>query len=103
MSVNSQLSKKNLTCKLTVLWALSSVIRASSIQHLNINFMAKTKSCYKFYLISFIRVGEKVKHHQQPLIRNIPKVKVFVLPGLWMNILHEQRCGDLVKSTLNFY
>ena len=50
MSVSSQLSEKNLTCKLTVLLALSSALRASSIQHLNINFMAKTKSCYKFYL-----------------------------------------------------
>ena len=50
MSVRSQLSEKNLTCKLTVLLALSSALRASSIQHLNINFMAKTKSCYKFYL-----------------------------------------------------
>ena len=49
MSVNSQLSEKNLTCKLTVLLALSSALRASSIQHLNINFIAKTNSCYKFY------------------------------------------------------
>ena len=46
MSVNYQLSEKNLTCKLTVLLALSSALRALSIQHLNINFMAKTKSCY---------------------------------------------------------
>ena len=49
MSVNSQLSEKELTCKLTVLLALSSALRASSIQHLNIDFMAKTNSCYKFY------------------------------------------------------
>ena len=49
MSVSSQLSEKNLTCKLTVLLAWSSALRASSIQHLNINFMAKTKSCSKFY------------------------------------------------------
>ena len=32
-----------------MLLALSSALRASSMQHLNINFMAKTKSCYKFY------------------------------------------------------
>ena len=31
-----------------MLLALSSALRASSIQHLNINFMTKTKSCYKF-------------------------------------------------------
>ena len=49
MSVNSQLSEKNLTCKLTVLVALSSALRASSTQHLNNNFMAKTKSSYNFY------------------------------------------------------
>ena len=49
MSVNSELSEKKLTCKLTVLLALSSALRASSIQHLNINFLAKTNSCYKFF------------------------------------------------------
>ena len=49
MSVNSQLCEQNLTCKLTVLLALSSALRTSSIQHLNINFMSKTNSCYKFY------------------------------------------------------
>ena len=60
MSVNSQLPEKNLTCKLTVLLALSSVLRTSSKQHLNINFMAKTKSCYKFYfnkLHKSLRIG----------------------------------------------
>ena len=49
MSINSQLPEKDLTCKLIVLLALSSALRASSIQHLNINLMAKTESCYKFY------------------------------------------------------
>ena len=49
MSVNSQLSEKNLTYNLTVLLALSSALRASSIQHLNINCITKTNYCYKFY------------------------------------------------------
>ena len=49
MSVNFQLSEKNLTCELAVLLALSSALRRSFMQHLNINFMAKTKSCNKFY------------------------------------------------------
>ena len=49
ISVNSQLSeKKKLIYKFTVLLALSSALRASSIQHLNNNFMGKTKSCYNF-------------------------------------------------------
>ena len=48
-SVNSHLFEKKLACKLTVLLALSSALRASYIKHLNINFMAKIKSCYKFY------------------------------------------------------
>ena len=61
MSVSSQLSEKNLTCKLTVLLALSSALRASSIQHLNINFMAKTKSCYKFYLNKLDKSWRKCK------------------------------------------
>ena len=49
MFVNCRLSEKKLTCKSAVLPALSSVLRASSIQHLNINFMPKTNSIYKFY------------------------------------------------------
>ena len=40
MSVNSQLSEKDLTCTLVVLLVLFSALRALSIQHLNINFMA---------------------------------------------------------------
>ena len=48
MSVNYKLFEKNLTYKLTVLFALCSALRASSIQHLSIKFMAKAKSCYKF-------------------------------------------------------
>ena len=82
MSVNSQLLEKTLICKLTVLLALSSVLRASPIQHLNINFMSKTRSCYKFYFNKLQKSWEKVKHYQQSLIRNIPKMKVFVLLGL---------------------
>ena len=49
MSVNSQLSDKDLTHKLTVLMALSSASRASSLQHLNIKFMARNDMSYKFY------------------------------------------------------
>ena len=41
MSDNSQLSDKDLTHKLTVLMTLSSASRTSSLQHLNIKFMAK--------------------------------------------------------------
>ena len=82
MSVNSQLFEKHLTCKLTVLLALSSALRASSMQHLNINFMAKWQKpslVISSISISFMRVREKVKHHQQSLTRNIPKMKAFVL------------------------
>ena len=49
MSDNSQLSDKDLTHKLTVLMALSFVARASSLQHLNITFMARNEMSYKFY------------------------------------------------------
>ena len=49
MSDNSQLSDKDLTHKLTVLMALLSASRTSSIQHLNIKFMAKNDTPYKFY------------------------------------------------------
>ena len=48
MSDNSQLSDKDLTHKLTVLMVLSSASRASSIQHLNIKFMARNMS-HQFY------------------------------------------------------
>ena len=49
MSDNSQLSDKDLTHKLTVLMALLSASRTSSIQHLNIKFMAKNDTPCKFY------------------------------------------------------
>ena len=54
-------SKKDLTCKLTVLLTLSSVLRVSSIHHLNINFIATTKSCYKFYFNKPDKSLRKVK------------------------------------------
>ena len=49
MSDNLQLSDKDLTHKLTVLMALSSASRASSLQQLNIKFMARNEISYKFY------------------------------------------------------
>ena len=61
MPVNSQLSEKKLTCKLTVLLALSSTLRASSMQHLKINFMTKTNSYYKFFFNKLHRSWRKEK------------------------------------------
>ena len=61
MSINSQFSEKKLTCESTVLLALSSALRASSIQHLNIHFMAKTKSCYKCYFNKLQKSWKKGK------------------------------------------
>ena len=58
MSVNSKLSEKFFNLELN---CVISVLRASSIQHLNINFMAKTNSCYKFYFNMLIRVRKKVR------------------------------------------
>ena len=49
MSDESQKSDKDLTQKLTVLMVLSSVSRASSLQQLNIKFMARNDTSYKFY------------------------------------------------------
>ena len=40
---NSLLKDAGLTCKLTTLLALTTVLRASMIQHLNTEFMAKDK------------------------------------------------------------
>ena len=48
MSDNSRLSDKALPNKLTVLMVLPSVSRASSIQYLNIKFIARNDSSYKF-------------------------------------------------------
>ena len=47
MKILSCLKKFNL--QVNCVLASPSALRASSIQHLNINFVAKTKSCYKFY------------------------------------------------------
>ena len=49
MSENPELSDKDLTHKVTVLMTLSSASRASSLQHLNIKFVAKNDMPYKFY------------------------------------------------------
>ena len=49
MSDNLQLPDKDLTHKLTVLMALSSASRASSLQHLNIKSVARNDMSYKFY------------------------------------------------------
>ena len=49
MSDNLQFSDKDLTHKLTVLMALSSASRASSLQQLNIKFMARNEMSCKFY------------------------------------------------------
>ena len=49
VSVNSKLSDKDLTHKLTILRALSSASRASSLHHLNIKFMARNGMPYKCY------------------------------------------------------
>ena len=49
MSDNSQLPDKYLKHKLTAFMALLSVSRASSLQHINIKFMARKDMSYKFY------------------------------------------------------
>ena len=46
---NSSLNDADLTCKLTALLALITASRASIIQHLNKEFMAKDKDRYIFY------------------------------------------------------
>ena len=45
---NSSLNDADLTCKLTTLLALTTASRASMIQHLNTEFMAKDKDRYIF-------------------------------------------------------
>ena len=61
MSDNSQLSDKDLTYQLTVLKALPSESRASSLQHLNIKFMARNDTSYKFYFHKLQRSCRRVK------------------------------------------
>ena len=46
---SSLLNDADLSCKLTTLLALTTVSRASMIQHLNTEFMAKDKDRYIFY------------------------------------------------------
>ena len=48
----------DLTCKLTTLLVLTITSRASMIQHLNTEFIAKHNKKYKFYLIYFYIIGE---------------------------------------------
>ena len=46
---NSSLNDADLICKVTTLLALTTVLRASMIQYLNTEFMAKDKDKYMFY------------------------------------------------------
>ena len=102
MSVNSQLSEKNVTCKLTVLLALSSALRASSIQHLNINFMVKTKPCCKFYFNKLHKSWRKGKGPPAVTYQEYNQGKSLCVVWTLDDILPEQRRGDLEKSTVNF-
>ena len=52
ISVHSQLSNKGLTHKLTILMALSSASKPSSLQHLNIKFMARNDMLINFIFIN---------------------------------------------------
>ena len=64
ISVNSKLSERNVSYKVSVLLSLFSAFRASSIQHPYIRFMSKTNSGHNVCLTSFIRVWKGVKLHQ---------------------------------------
>ena len=74
---NSQLSDKDLTHELTILMALSSVSRASSIQHLNTTLV--TRNDNRFYLHKVYKVGEGLNLHQQSHIKHTHKFLAFML------------------------
>ena len=79
MSDDSQLSDKNFTHKLTVLIALPSASSASSIQHLNIKFMAGMTRPVNFIFINCKKAGKGVEFHQQSDIRHTHKILNFAL------------------------
>ena len=103
MSDNSQKSDQDLTHELTDLMALSSASKASSLQHLNIKFMTRNDTSYKFIFINCTRVGEEVKLHQQSHIRHTHKILTFLLLRHWMNVFRAPKVGGLERSVLNFY
>ena len=61
--VNSSLNNADVTCKLTTLLALTTASRASMIQNLNTEFMAKDKDRYIFY---FSKLHKSWRQGQAP-------------------------------------
>ena len=103
MSVNSQLLEKTLICKLTVLLALSSALRASPIQHLNINFMSKARSCYKFYFNKLQKSWRKGKALLAVTYQEYTQDEsICVIRALDEYIAQTERGQDLGKRTVNF-
>ena len=72
MSINSQLSEKNLTSKLTMLLVLFSAYRASSNNIQILTLWQKPSLFISSILIGFMKVTEKVKNHHRSSTRNIP-------------------------------
>ena len=103
MSDNLQLSDKNLTHKLTVLMTLPSVSRASSLQHLNIKFVARNYMSYKFYIHKLHKTWRRGKAPSTSHIRHTNKILTFLLLRHLMNIFLAQKVRDLGRSVLNFY
>ena len=60
---NSSLNDADLTCKLTTLLVLTTASRASMIQHLNTEFMAKDNDRYTFY---FSKLHKRWRKGQVP-------------------------------------
>ena len=72
MSVDSQLSEKNLTSKLTMLLVLFSAYKASSNNIQILTLWQKPSLLISSILIGFMKVTEKVKNHHRSSTRNIP-------------------------------
>ena len=88
MSVNSQLSDKDLTHKLTVLMASSSASRASSLW--------QGMTCLiNFIFINCARVGEGVRLHQESHIRHThPNVCVAKTLDEYISRTESRRSGE---------
>ena len=104
MSDNSQLSDKDLTHKLTVLMALSSASRDSSLQHLNIKCMTRDNMPYKFYFHKLHKSSPTISYQAYTQDPNLCVVKT-----LDKYISHTkgwrswEECSQLLLSFVNLH
>ena len=108
MAIDSKLSDGDLTLKLTALLALTAAQRVTAIQHLNINFMARSSSQVTFYFNKLHKSWRRGKAPPEVTYQGYPNDKSLCIVSTLGEYLDRTRnwrnsdChdGQLLLSTL---